>query len=98
MNDSKCCPVDFRNKIDDKLDENESDQTEIPMVNYLNVDWTYPNIVVVFGQASRGISKSIARHAVQWNGCISFIPSSVDIPLQLSTAVSAILFEAARQN
>ena len=67
-------------------------------MNYTDVDWTYPNIVVVFGETSRGLSKAITRKAVEYDGCLSYIGTSIDLPLSLSTALSATIFEASRAN
>ena len=72
--------------------------TELKRVKYTDIDWTYPNIVVVFGQTSRGLSRAIARKAAEFDGCLSYIETSIDLPLSVSTAVSATIFEASRAN
>ena len=78
------------------LEPSEFGDQEIPKVSYVDVDWTYPNIIVVFGQTSYGLSRQIARKAIQYDGCLTFIPTSLDIPLSLTTALSATIFEASR--
>jgi len=95
----KSKPGDFSNVLDKNDDESsEFDDQIIETVSYTDVDWTYPNIIVVFGQTSYGLSRKIARKAVQYDGCLSYIPTSIDIPLSLSTALSATIFEASRVN
>jgi len=95
--EDKSTPGDFSNVLDDNdLEPSEFDDQEIPKVSYVDVDWTYPNIIVVFGQTSLGLSRQIARKAIQYDGCLSFIPTSLDIPLSLTTALSATIFEASR--
>ena len=54
--------------------------------------------MVVFGQTSRGISRAIARKAAEFDGCLSYIETSIELPLSVSTAVSATIFEASRAN
>ena len=60
--EDKSTPGDFSNILDkNDLEPSEFDDQEIPKVSYVDVDWTYPNIVVVFGQTSFGLSRQIAR-------------------------------------
>jgi len=99
--EAKVTPAFFHNLVDDlnhTTDDAQFDQQQIQRVNYTDVDWTYPNIVVVFGETSRGLSKAITRKAVEYDGCLSYIGTSIDLPLSLSTALSATIFEASRAN
>jgi len=41
----------------------KSDEREIQFVPYDQVDWTYPNIILVLGQESHGLSYAIASKA-----------------------------------
>ena len=54
--------------IDEHLTpEQKADQRIIQMVQYDGIDWTYPNIVLVIGQESRGLSYAIASKGTGWN-------------------------------
>ena len=43
-------------------------------------------------------SRAITRKAVEYDGCPSYIGTSIDLPLSLTTALSATIFEASRVN
>ena len=50
--------------IDETLtEEQKSDKRVIQSVQYDGIDWTYPNIIIVFGQEARGLSHKIASKA-----------------------------------
>ena len=90
--ESKACPSDFENILDDCIDDyNEFDAVELPRICYNNVDWTYPNIVVVFGQTSRGLSRKVARKGLCFNLNFSEL-LQIHLCLNLLIKILTILF------
>ena len=60
---SKTRASDFFNPIIDsaKTDEQKLDMRQMQFIPYDEIDWSYPNIIIVIGQESRGISYAIAE-------------------------------------
>lgn len=60
---TKTTASDFFNPVIDgfKTEEQKNDIRQVQFIPYDEIDWSYPNIVVVIGQESRGISYAIAK-------------------------------------
>ena len=67
-------------------------------ISHFGIDWSYPNIVLVFGQESAGISKSFYEKIRKFKPVVGVIETSLDLPLSLSSSVAITVSEAFRQN
>lgn len=71
---------------------------EIVAISHFGIDWSYPNIVLVFGQESSGISKTFYEKIRDHKPVVGVIETSLDLPLSLSSSVAITVSEAFRQN
>ena len=71
---------------------------DLVAVSHSGIDWSYPNIVLVFGQESSGISKSFYQKVSKHRPVVGVIETSLDLPLSLSSSVAITVSEAYRQN
>ena len=60
---TKTMASDFFNPLIDgyKTEEQKNDMRRVHFISYDEIDWSYPNIVIVIGQESKGISYAIAK-------------------------------------
>jgi len=71
---------------------------ELVAISHFGIDWSYPNIILVFGQESAGISKSFYEKIRKYKPVVGVIETSLDLPLSLSSSVAITVSEAFRQN